>query len=99
MCLLPLALQERCQPHNRKASRLKALALHAPAAQALSANPAAWLLGLAALVAGTALAAFLVAAVPTLLVRTCWWPLRFQVAVTDHKQAYKRFWAPLMLAE
>jgi len=39
------------------------------AAQALSANPAALLLGIAALLAGTALAAFLVAAVPTLLVR------------------------------
>ena len=68
MCLLPLVLLQRCQPSNRRASTLKAMALHAPAAQALSANPAAWLLGLAALVAGTALAAFLVAAVPTLLV-------------------------------
>ncbi len=69
-CLLPLDLQQRCQLRTKKTSRLKAMALHAPAAQALSANPAAWLLGLAALVAGTALAAFLVAAVPTLLVRT-----------------------------
>lgn len=38
------------------------------AAQALSANPAALLLGIAALVAGIALAAFLIAAVPTLMV-------------------------------
>ena len=46
-------------------------ALHSAAAQALSVNPAAMLLSIAALIAGTALAAFLIAAVPALLVRLC----------------------------